>query len=405
MADLDQDGLPEVVFATDSNYGQPPPYLFYVFKGDGSLLPGFPVEASQNMKSSPAIGDIDGDGWLDIVVGTGGYEPSGGNKVYAWDRDGNSLPGWPKTTGGNMPAPPALGDLDDDGDLEVVVGCGAEGDSYPAPCSELYAWHGDGRDVNGFPLTVGPNNPWEPQGPDNGLPYSPILADYDGDGQIEILVQSRWSWGVSTVEQVNGTWTENNDAILQTNAPVSSPPLVEDLDNDGLVEVVLGGAAGSDGTRGAVYIWERRGDVDGALPWPMFHHDAFRTGLHGSEPRAPKLAFPEHITVFHEGDSAEPVVRNVSVRNEGGGYIEWQIKEAIDRLSVTPASGTVIDTMLTQFRIDAEGLALGCRTLGEVAVTGQFEGAPVEGNPSVATVRLCLGDFYRLLLPAVIRNR
>jgi hypothetical protein len=408
IADIDQDDVAEVIFATDNHRGSAPPYLLYAFNGDRSpVSPNFPVEASQNMQSSPAIGDIDGDGWLDIVVGTGTYEDSGGNKVYAWDHNGNLLKGWPKTTGGNMPASPALGDLDGDDDLEVVIGCGTEGDPYPAPCSDLYAWHGDGSDVSGFPVTVGPNNPWEPQGPDNGLPYSPILTDYDGDSQIEILAQSRWSWGVSTVERVNGTWKQNNNANLQTNAQLNSTPLVDDVDGDGLVEIILGGAADSENTRGAVYIWNMRGDVDGVLPWPLFQHDAHHTGLYGSEPRAPQLSFPDQITVFHEGGSDESAIENVWVRNIGGSHIEWQIEESIDRLRVTPMSGTVTDTVSVQFEIDIGGSALvsGWHTLGEVTATGQFEGESVEGSPANATVQIYLGDVYRTYLPLALRNR
>ena len=405
MADLDEDGLLEIVFGTDNFNGSPPPYLLYVFNGDASLLPGFPVEAAQNIKSSPAIGDIDGDGALDIVVGTGGYEDSGGNRVYAWDGDGYPLRGWPKVTGGDMPASPALGDLDGDGDLEVVIGCGKEGDPYPSPCSELYAWHGDGNVVDGFPINVGPNNPWEPQGPDNGLPYSPMLADYDGDGGVEILAQSRWSWGVSTVERVNGAWRENNNPALRTNAPLSAPALVDDVDDDGAVEIVVGGAADSEGAAGALYIWDMSGEAQDALPWPMFQHDIFRSGQYGRAPGAPVLAFPDEITILHETGSSETVVKDVLVRNEGEGYIEWQISEAIDRLNATPRTGTVVDEMPIQFEIDTGGLRAAWHTLGEVTVTGQFEGAAVQGNPAVATVRLYLGDLYRANLPMVARGQ
>lgn len=405
MADLDQDGTLEVIFATDNNRGDPPPYLLYAFKGDGSLLPGFPVEGSQNFQSSPAIGDIDGDGWLDIVVGTGAYESSGGNKVYAWDHRGNLLPGWPTTTRGNMPAAPALGDLTGDGRLEVVIGCGAEGDSYPAPCSELYVWHGDGSEVDGFPMNVGPNNPWDPEGPPNGLPYSPVLGDYDGDGLVEILAQSRWSWGVSTVEQINGTWKQNNDPSLRTNYALSGSTLIEDVDNDGRVEIVVGGAADQEGTTGALYIWKMRGNSDGALPWAMFRHDTSRTGVHGGDLQAPRLAFPEDITIFCETGLDEPCVRNVWVRNEGGGHIEWQIEHGDDRLSITPTRGYVTDTMSVQVAIDTRELAPGWDTLGEILVTGEFEGMMVPGSPAVATVRLYLGDVYRTFLPCALRNR
>lgn len=408
MADLDQDGTLEVIFATDNNRGDPPPYLLYAFKGDGSVLPGFPVEGSQNFQSSPAIGDIDGDGWLDIVVGTGAYEASGGNRVYAWDHKGNLLPGWPTTTRGNMPAAPALGDLTGDGHLEVVIGCGAEGDPNPEEdyvCSWLYAWYGDGSEVDGFPLSVGPNNPWDPAGPPNSLPYSPVLGDYDGDGLVEILVQSRWSWGVSTVEQVNGTWRQNNDPRLRTNYPLSSSSLVDDVDSDGQVEIVVGGAADQEGTTGAVYIWKMRGNTDDALPWPMFRHDIFRTGVHGGGLQAPRLAFPEDITVLCGSGLDEPCVRNVSVRNEGGGCIEWQIEHGSGRVSVTPTRGSVTDTMPVQVEIDTRGLAPGWHRLDEVSVSGVFEGMEVTGSPAVANVRVYLGEVYRSFLPSALRSR
>jgi len=403
VADLDKDGSLEVVFATDNNPGDAPPYYLYVFEGNGSVRDGFPVEAAQNMQSSPAIGDIDGDGWLDIVVGTGGYEPSGGNKVYAWDRDGNSLSGWPKTTGGDMPASPALGDLDGDGDLEVVIGCGAEGDPYdPAPCSYLYAWHGNGNEVNGFPMEVGPNNPWEPQGDPLGLPYSPILSDYDSDGQIEILVQNRWSWGISTVEQINGVWRQNNDSNLRTNAPLSSTPLVDDVDGDGKVEIVVGGAFDQEQNLGGVYIWNADVGVDRALPWPMFHHDVYHTGVYGNDPQAPKLYFPDQVTIFHDAGSSEPATGSVAVQNQGSGYIEWQISESIDRLSFTPMSGVVTDVESIPLQIEIQGLGQGRHILGNVTVTGQFEGVSVEGNPATATVQLYIGDVSRTYLPLAL---
>lgn len=396
MADIDRDGLPEVIFATD--YHLDSAYLLYVFNGDSSLLPGFPVQTSQNMQSSPAIGDIDGDGWLDIIVGTGTYESSGGNKVYAWDHNGNPLSGWPKTTGGNMPAPPALGDLDNDGDLEVVIGCGAEGDPYPASCTRLYAWHGDGSSVNGFPMSPPSNSPWEGGDTPNGLPYTPVLADYDGDGSIEILVVNRWSWGISTVES-NGA--SNNDISLQTWNTLSSPPIVDDVDNDGRLEIVIGGATES-GNNGAVYIWDVSGDVDGDLPWPMFHHNVARTGLY---PRPPTLGFPGEIRAFHQYGSGDTEIAYALVRNEGDGKFEWGITHSITRLQTIPPAGTVVSATPIKLVITTTDLLTGWHALGTLNITGTKDRAAVAGSPRTSTLYLYVGDVARVYLPLVIRSR
>ena len=397
IADVDQDSLPEVIFATD--YKKNGAYLLYVFNGDASLLPGFPVQASQNMVSSPAIGDVNGDGWLDIVVGTGSYESSGGNKVYAWDHNGNLLPGWPQTTGGNMPASPALGDLDGDGDVEVIIGCGAEGDPYnPAPCTNLYAWHGDGRSVSGFPVAPYSNNPWNSQDAPNGLPYPPVLADYDGDGSIEILVVNRWSWGISAVL---GNGTRRNNTILQAQNVLYSSPVVDDVDSDGKLEVVIGGA-NSSGNNGAVYIWDMNSSAGNARPWPMFHHNVARTGRY---PAPPRLGFPHEIRLFHQYGSGGTEIWCAMVYNEGEGEFDWNIAHTISQLQVTPASSAVTDAAPVKLTVTTTGFSPGWHTLGTLIVTGSVDGKPVEDSPATATLYLFVGDVSRAYMPLVVRNR
>jgi len=79
------------------------------------------------VESSPALGDIDGDGKLEIVVG------SNDDKLYALNgEDGSVL--WSYTTGGDIVSSPALGDIDGDGKLEIVVGSNDD---------KLYALNGE----------------------------------------------------------------------------------------------------------------------------------------------------------------------------------------------------------------------------------------------------------------------
>ncbi len=74
LADLDGDGRPEVVIGTTRHNGQTGAYDrpggVAAVRGDGALL--WWVELGSPVNSSPAAGDVDGDGRVEVVVGLGG---------------------------------------------------------------------------------------------------------------------------------------------------------------------------------------------------------------------------------------------------------------------------------------------------------------------------------------------
>ncbi len=105
----------------------------YKASGVGFLsapLPGMPAQANDlQFFMNYTIADIDGDGKNEIVSGSGIY------LLTAYRADGTSPAGWPKNTGGWMTSTPAVGDFDGDGLLDVAE-ITREGN--------LFVWHGQG---------------------------------------------------------------------------------------------------------------------------------------------------------------------------------------------------------------------------------------------------------------------
>ena len=400
LGDIDADGLPEVVVGTNSppwgGPGSPDPdyttATLWAINGDSTNVPGFPVETEQWIQSSPALGDVDGDGDLEIVVGTGvGIAGAGGYKVYAWNGDGSSLANWPRPTAGNVFASPALGDLDGDGDLEIVVGCGLGGE---ASCTFLYAWHADGGDVDGFPMQPEDIDPYHSDRP-NTLPFPPVLADYDGDGQVEILIVVERSFGVSVVE-ADGTLGEKS---YVTGGSLATSPVVADVDNDSLLEILVGGGD-TTYTRGEIVIWDVAGSVSDALPWPMFHHDVARTGRH---PFPPQLDFTNELRFLHQQGTGTTVTRHATLRNTGEGEFDWEIINPIAGLQVIPGSGTVSAAMDVQLVLDVTGYLTGTwHKLGSFKVSAMVSGEHVRSSPQAVSVWLYTGDIGRTYLPLIL---
>jgi len=228
VADLDRDGSPDVIIQSEGKEA-------IVYRADGSVMPGWPKTMKDIMcsplLSSPAIGDVNGDGFLEVILGN--YK----GEVYVFNYQGKLLKGWPRKAYGAISGTPAVADLDNDGYLEIVVSSWALGGTCgDTTIGGISIFNHDGTLLPGWPQA----NP--------KTDSSPAIADLDNDGQLEIAV-------ANYAFEVNGTIMPGFP-VSGTGGNIHSAPAIADLDGDDHLDILFGdfngmkvfAVRGSDGT-------------------------------------------------------------------------------------------------------------------------------------------------------------
>ena len=189
-------------------------------------------------RSAPAVGDLEGQGNLSILVGS--YLGS----LYAFDARGRLR--WSHPTRGNLHTAPALADVDADGRREVVF------TSYDG---NLYVLTPEGV----------PHELWR----EASLPWlaSVVVAgDIDDDAYTEVVLLTRASL---IVTGLGGAVMRRLDNFGE--------PLLGDVDGDGRTDLLVIQIDGID----CLTLPSR---VGAPLAWPSDRHDARRSGFAGPLP-------------------------------------------------------------------------------------------------------------------------
>ena len=175
IADMNRDGIQEIAVTHSFSTVNP---LLYVYKPNGAFVVGFPYVIPfgtlQNSGSweIPAMGDIDGDGQLELV-----HADENGN-IYAHRYDGSMVTGFPYNTGPtNEHSVPALQDVNNDGKAEIIITSFDRNNDLNA---QLHVFNYNGStltELSGFPVSY-----------TKGSVSGPVVADVDNDGNYEIFV-------------------------------------------------------------------------------------------------------------------------------------------------------------------------------------------------------------------------
>jgi uncharacterized protein DUF4214/VCBS repeat protein/pre-peptidase len=260
LADLNNDGLFELIVPADitanPSAGLPAQGgILHVMNNYGhqtvvgwDTQVGTSIEAdfrgkfdAQSLWSSPKIVDLDKNGTLEIVQGTGNFfQDARGEYVKVWNTDGTLRHQF--NTEGRVLATPLIADLDGNGSSEIIA---ATLEGY------VYAWNASGQQV--FGTQVMPfDNATMTGVSDVPIARQPIAVDLTGNGNLEILV----SIGSQLVVlNAAGQQITNTEVVERAFNNYAGSPVAHDVDGDGYMDLITGGSNAAQ-DHAVVYRWE-----------------------------------------------------------------------------------------------------------------------------------------------------
>ena len=252
VADLDNDGQMEIIASYDS-------LGIYIWRQDGTPFTTNPFWGAGILRlaSAPVVCDLNEDGKKEILFSQRQMAEShifaisleGDKTVAGWDGS-QTIPYTVNVVGSTLDHTLSVGDINNDGHLEVVI-LGHE---------MVKAWKHTGDFLFSKPI-----NGLFPQENYAANIDAPVLADVDGDAIPDVVFCCK-----------NFIYALHNDGSDIVGFPIISDegflvaPCVADIDNDGKNELIAGNEKD-------LYVWKTEG-IPTAIEWGVYRGNPQNTG-------------------------------------------------------------------------------------------------------------------------------
>ncbi len=221
--DFDGDGWTDL-YVVRGDIG---PNLLFRNRGDGTFeevgdSAGLAISGALN--NGPTWGDVDGDGWLDLIIG--GIESTPAPRLFRNRGDGTfeDITDASGIAVGGHTFSSTFGDYDGDGDLDLVLSFWTYG---PQSTGQGLLWQNDGTghftDVTATALGDAPEL--------QAFSFTPNFADLDADGDPDLLMAADFGTSWYALNQGDGTFTIVDDPVISDENGMGTA--IGDYDGDG----------------------------------------------------------------------------------------------------------------------------------------------------------------------------